>query len=110
MLCSRAFISERQDDSPALVPLVAFSINDSAPPLGTGYTPFYADRGQHLRRPLSTPVDPFASPPSNGSAVAQLIDNVTGEVRALLQEYKDRRKAALDQRRRAVYFEVTVED
>ena len=34
------------------------------------------------------------------------MDHVTGEVRALLQEHQDRRKAALDQRRRAVYFEV----
>ena len=34
------------------------------------------------------------------------MDHVTGEVRALLQEHQDRRKAALDQRRRDVSFEV----
>ena len=102
----RSFVSERQDDWPALLPLVEFAINDSASPLGTGCTPFYADRGQHPRRPLSTPLDPSASPPSSGSAVAQLMDQVTGEVRALLQEHQDRRKAALDQRRRDVTFEV----
>ncbi len=87
----RSFVSERQDDWLALLPLVEFAINDSASPLGTGYTPFYADRGQHPRRPLSTPLDPSASPPSSGSAVAQLMDHVTGEVRALLQEHQDRR-------------------
>ena len=45
----RSFAGERADDWQALVPLVEFAINDSASPLGTGYTPFYADRGQHLR-------------------------------------------------------------
>ena len=34
------------------------------------------------------------------------MDLVTGEVRALLQEHQDSRKAALDQRRRDVAFEV----
>ena len=34
------------------------------------------------------------------------MDHVTGEVRALLQEHQDRRKAVLDQRRRDVTFEV----
>jgi hypothetical protein len=51
----RSFANERGDDWPALVPLVEFAINDSASPLGFGYTPFYADRhgGQHPRRPLT---------------------------------------------------------
>ena len=102
----RAFVAERQDNWPALIPLVEFAINDSASPLGTGYTPFYADRGQHPRRPLSVPLDPAAPPPSSGLAVAQLMDHVTGEVRALLQEHQDRRKALLDQRRRDVRFAV----
>ena len=34
------------------------------------------------------------------------MDQVTGEVRALLQEHQNRRKAALDQRRRALHFDV----
>ena len=42
---------ERADDWPALMPQVKFAINDSASPLGSGYTPFHADRGQHPRRP-----------------------------------------------------------
>jgi hypothetical protein len=48
----RSFASERGDDWPELVPLVEFAINDSASTLGSGYTPLYADRGQHPRRPL----------------------------------------------------------
>ena len=36
----RPFAGERADDWPALVPLAEFAINDSAAPLGTGYTPF----------------------------------------------------------------------
>jgi hypothetical protein len=47
----RSFAIERGDDWPALVPLVEFAINDSAAiwasPLGSCYTPFYADSGQH---------------------------------------------------------------
>ena len=38
-----SFAGERADDWPTLVPRVEFAINDSASPLGTGYTPFYAD-------------------------------------------------------------------
>ncbi len=40
----RSFASERCDDWPELVPLVDFAIKDSASTLGSGYTPFYADR------------------------------------------------------------------
>jgi hypothetical protein len=55
VLCS--FANGRGDDWPALVPrrLVEFAIHDSASPLGSGYIPFYADRGQHPRRPLTPP-------------------------------------------------------
>ena len=38
----RSFAGKRADDWPALVPLVEFAINDSASPLGSAYTPFYA--------------------------------------------------------------------
>ena len=43
----RSFAGERADDWPALVQLVVFALNDLASPIGSGYTPFYADRGQH---------------------------------------------------------------
>ena len=65
----------RWHDWPTLLPLVEFAINDSASPLGTGYTPFYADRGQHPRRPLI----PSAAPDPAGSGVTTSM-----EVRALV--------------------------
>jgi hypothetical protein len=54
----RSFGSGRADDWPDFVPLVEFAINDSASLLGSGYTPFYADRGQHPRPPLVPPAAP----------------------------------------------------
>ena len=89
-----SFAGERADDCPALVPPVEFAINDSASPLGTGYTPFYADRGQHPRRPLTPSAAP--DPAGSGEAAAHLMGRVTAEVRALLQERQDRRKEELD--------------
>jgi transposase InsO family protein len=103
----RAFAGNRSDDWPELVPLVEFAINDSASTLGSGYTPFYADRGQHPRRPLSPPDAPdAAAPPGSGEAAAHLMARITAEVRALLQEQQDRRKAALDARRRDVQLAI----
>ena len=51
----RSFAADRGDDWPDFVPLAQFAINDSASALGSGYMPFYADRGQHPRRPLRPP-------------------------------------------------------
>ena len=102
----RSFVNERHDNWPELTPLVEFAINDSASALGTGYTPFYADRGQHPRRPLTPSSDPDHPEPTEGAAVARLMDHVTGEVRALLQERQDQRKARLDPGRRDVQFAV----
>ena len=45
-----------------------------------------------------------AAPAGSGEAAATLIGRVTTEVRALLQERQDRRKAELDARRRGVRF------
>ena len=56
----RAFVNDLQDNWPELTPLVEFAINYTASPLGTGFTPFFADRGQHPRRLLA--------PPTSGSA------------------------------------------
>jgi hypothetical protein len=101
----RAVASDRGDDWPEFVPLVEFAINDSASQLGSGYTPFYADRGQHPRRPLTPPDAPDpAAPAGSGEAAAHLMARVTAEVRALLQERQDQRKAELDAHRRDVQF------
>ena len=100
----RSFVSERQDNWPSLIPLVEFAINDSASPLGMGYTPFFADRGQHPRRPLSAPADTSLPPATDGVAVARLMDHVTGEVRALLHESQALRKARMDPHRKDVQF------
>ncbi len=54
----RSIANERGDDWKELLPLVEFAISDSALPLGSGYTPFQADRGQHPRRPLTPPAAP----------------------------------------------------
>ena len=62
----RSFAGERADDWPAIVPRVEFAINDSASPLGTGDTPFYADRGKHPCSPLT----PSAAPDPEGSGQA----------------------------------------
>ena len=103
----RSFVSERQDNWPSLIPLVEFAINDSASPLGMGYTPFFADRGQHPRRPMSAPADPALPPATDGAAVARLMDHVTGEVRALLQESQALRKARTDPHRNKISLSAT---
>ena len=103
----RSFAADRGDDWPDFVPLAEFAINDSASALGSGYTPFYADRGQHPRRPLNPPASPDpAAPAGSGEAAAHLMSRVTAEVRALLQARQDQRKAELDAHRRDVQFAV----
>ena len=100
----RAFVNDWQDNWPELTPLVEFAINDAASPLGTGFTPFFADRGQHPRRPLAPPTSGRAPEARGGEAVALLMASVTAETRALLQERQDARKARLDPRQRDVRF------
>ena len=103
----RSFAADRGDDWPEFVPLAEFAIKDSASPLGSCYTPFYADRGQHPRRPLTPPNAPDpAVPAGSGEAAAHLMGRVTADVRALLQERQERRKAELDAHRRDVTFAV----
>ena len=102
----RAFVNDRQDNWPELTPLVEFAINDAASLLGTCYTPFFADQGQHPRRPIAPPDEvEVQAAVGGGATLAWLMDHVTGEVRALLQERQDLRKARLDPSRRDVRFE-----
>ena len=58
VLC--ALVNDQQDNWLELTPLVEFTINNTASPLGMSFTPFFADRGQHPRRLLA--------PPTSGSA------------------------------------------
>ena len=105
----RAFAGDRSDAWLELVQLVEFAINDSASTLGSGNTPFYANRGQHPRRPLTPPDAPDsdpAAPAESGEAAAHLMARVNAEVRVLLQELQDARKAALDAHRRDVQLAV----
>ena len=100
----RAFVNDRQDNWPELIPLVELAINNTAFPLGTGFTPFFADSGQHQRCPLAPPTSGTAPEARGGEAVALLMGSVTAETCALLQEWQDAWKAHLDPRRRDVRF------
>ncbi len=101
----RAFVRDRADDRPEFVPLAEFAVNESVSPLGSGNPPFYADRGQHPRRPLTPPDAPDPVVPAGpGEAAAHLMARVTPKVQAQLQERKDQRKAALDAHQRDVQF------
>ena len=102
---------DESDDWPDFVPLAEFrvAIKGSASALGSGYTPLYADSGQHPGRPLN--LNPLASPDpatpaGSGEAAAYLMGWMTAEVRALLQARQDQRKAELDAHRRDVQFAV----
>ncbi len=67
-----------------------------------GYTPFFTDRGQHPRHPLSAPDDTSLPPATDGVAVARLMGHVTGEVQALLHESQALCKARMDPHRKDV--------
>ena len=84
-------VNDHHGNGPEFIPLVEFAINDSASALCTGYTPFFVNRGQHPRRPLSLPTT--APNPSSGTAVASFITN---EVCALLQAHQSACKEHLD--------------
>jgi hypothetical protein len=100
----RCVSGERAGDWPDFVPLIEFTIIDSASPLGSGYTPFYANSGQHPRRSLVPPPAPDLA--GSGEAATDLMGRVTTEVRALLQERQPagRTGAELDAQRRDVRF------
>ena len=102
----RAFVNYCQDNWPVYIPLVEFAINNSASTLGCGYTPFFANRGEHPRRPLNPPAAAGGAAPALGQALARVMQHITGEVRALLQERQDERKRLRDGGRRAVEFAV----
>ena len=51
----RAFANGRTDDWDVWLPYAVFAINNAASTLGGDLTPFFIDRGQHPRLPLSLP-------------------------------------------------------
>ena len=51
----RAFANGRKDDWDVWLPYAVFAIKNSASTLGGELTPFFIDRGQHPRMPLSLP-------------------------------------------------------
>ncbi len=89
----RCFVDGHQAEWQSLIPLFEFAINDSMSALGHGNTAFYADRGQHPRRPFMTPRTISDDNGQYGGALAQHMSLVTGEVRGLMLESQLARKA-----------------
>jgi len=98
----RAFVNGRGDDWDRCLPLVDFAINNSESAVAAGMTPFFIDRGEHPRLPLSHgPTGPAES----GSAHAARMRHITEQVRALLLTAQRERKELHDQHRREVTFQ-----
>ena len=85
----RAFINNRQDNWQELTQLVDFAINNTACPLGMGFTPSFADSCQHQCSLLAPTTSGTVPEARGGEAVALLMASVTAETRALLQEQQD---------------------
>ena len=73
-----------------------FAINNTASPLGTGFTPFFADSSQHQSSLLAPPTSGTVLEGRGGKEVVLLMGSVTAKIRALLQEWQDARKAHLN--------------
>ena len=98
----RAFVNGRGDDWDTCLPLVDFAINNSESATATGMTPFFIDRGEHPRLPLSHGP---SGPAESGAAHAARMRQITEEVRALLLSTQQERKEHHDQHRREVTFQ-----
>ena len=72
-----ALVNYQQDNWPTYIPLVKFATNDSASTFGCGYTPFFADLGEHQRRPLTAP----AAVGGAALALSQALARVTSQAR-----------------------------
>jgi len=100
----RAFANGRKDDWDVWLPYAVFAINNAASVLGGGLTPFFIDRGQHPRLPLSLPDPRFDNEPP--AAYAARMKALEHEVLALLHAAQKERKAKLDQGRVDTRFAV----
>ena len=100
----RAFANGRKDDWDVWLPYAVFAINNAASTLGGDLTPFFIDRGQHPRLPLSLPDLRAAGEPA--AAYATRMRALEEEVRALLHAAQQERKAAMDTGRVDTTFQV----
>ena len=100
----RAFANGRKDDWDVWLPYAVFAINNAASTLGGDLTPFFIDRGQHPRLPLSLPDLRTAGEPA--VAYATRMKALEQEVLALLHAAQQERKAALDSGRVDTVFKV----
>ncbi len=94
------------DDWDVWLPYAVFAINNAASTLGGDLTPFFIDRGQHPRLPLSLPDLRQAGEPV--AAYATRMKALELEVQALLHAAQQERtgKAALDPGRVDTTFQV----
>ena len=100
----RAFANGRKDDWDVWLPYAVFAINNAASTLGGELTPFFIDRGQHPRMPLSLP--DLRAVDETPAAYATRMKTLEQEVLALLHAAQQERKAVLDQGRVDTVFQV----
>ena len=100
----RAFANGRKDDWDVWLPYAVFAINNAASTLGGELTPFFIDRGQHPRMPLSLP--DLRAAGETPLAYATRMKQLEQEVLALLHAAQQERKAALDPGRVDTVFQV----
>ena len=100
----RAFANGRKDDWDVWLQYAVFAINNAASTLGGDLSPFFIDRGQHPRLPLSLPDLRAAS--ESPVAYAARMKALEQEVAALLHAAQQERKAALDPGRVDTVFQV----
>ena len=100
----RAYSNLRRDDWDQWVPYVYFAINNAPSVLGGSLSPFYIDRGEHPRLPLSFP-DTRAQP-EDPVEYSRRMKGLVEEVRGLLVEAQAQRKRRLDPHRVATSFQL----
>ena len=100
----RAFANGRKDDWDVWLPYAVFAINNAASTLGGDLTPFFIDRGQHPRLPLSLP--DLRATGESPAAYAARMKSLEREVQALLHTAQLERKATLDPHRVDTKFAV----
>jgi hypothetical protein len=88
------FVKGRKDDWDLLLPYAVFAINNATSTLGGDLIPFFIDRGQHPRLPLSLPDLRATGAGEAPAAYASRMKALEQEVRALLHAAQQESKAA----------------